>query len=153
MSSIHGRSIEITEKKIQEVHANKLFTARSHVPKLEIMSKKLEFVRSRRNMLGRQVASDVSGESLMGITLDYVLALRHCQTRSAQHRIQGYEALPSELSLELRVENRKPLFKRKLRRLLVQGAYYSVGEFADREDYVINQFCWVGGATTCSFSN
>ncbi|KAG8266446.1 hypothetical protein J6590_071762 [Homalodisca vitripennis] len=48
--------------------------------------------------------------------------------------LQAYEALPSEvgaklfnkLPLDLRVENRKPLFKRKLRRLLVQGAYYSV---------------------------
>ncbi|KAG8293195.1 hypothetical protein J6590_023354 [Homalodisca vitripennis] len=43
--------------------------------------------------------------------------------RSAQHRLQAYEALP----LDLRVENSKPLFKRKLRRLLVQGAYYAVG--------------------------
>ncbi|KAG8264251.1 hypothetical protein J6590_014537 [Homalodisca vitripennis] len=51
--------------------------------------------------------------------------------RSAQHRLQTYEALPSEvgaklfnkLPLDLRVENRKPLYKRKLRRLLVQGAY------------------------------
>ncbi|KAG8328885.1 hypothetical protein J6590_099423 [Homalodisca vitripennis] len=49
--------------------------------------------------------------------------------RSAQHRLQAYEALPSEngaklfnkLPLDLRVENRKPLFKRNLRRLLVQG--------------------------------
>ncbi|KAG8328391.1 hypothetical protein J6590_001058 [Homalodisca vitripennis] len=45
--------------------------------------------------------------------------------------IQAYEALPSEvgtrlfkkLPLELRVE---PLFERKIRRLLVQAAYYSL---------------------------
>ncbi|KAG8330390.1 hypothetical protein J6590_065425 [Homalodisca vitripennis] len=62
--------------------------------------------------------------------------------RSTQHRLQAYEALPSEvgaklfnkLPLDLRVENKKPLFKRKLRHQLVQGAYYSVGEFADHED-------------------
>ncbi|KAG8294056.1 hypothetical protein J6590_003224 [Homalodisca vitripennis] len=61
---------------------------------------------------------------------------------SAQHRLQAYEALPSEVGaklfnkppLDLRVDNRKPLFMRKLNRLLVQGAYYSVGELADPED-------------------
>ncbi|KAG8248166.1 hypothetical protein J6590_085622 [Homalodisca vitripennis] len=73
--------------------------------------------------------------------VEITLALPEALSRSAQHRLHAYEALPSEvgaklfnkLPLDLRVENSKPLFKRKLRRLLVQGAYYSVGEL-DHED-------------------
>ncbi|KAG8250740.1 hypothetical protein J6590_108611 [Homalodisca vitripennis] len=60
--------------------------------------------------------------------------------RPAQHRLRAFEALPSEvgaklinkLPLDLQAENGQPLFKRKLRNLLVQGAFYSVGEFVDR---------------------
>ncbi|KAG8307595.1 hypothetical protein J6590_016037 [Homalodisca vitripennis] len=40
--------------------------------------------------------------------------------------------LINKLPLDLQAENGQPLFKRKLRNLLVQGAFYSVGEFLDR---------------------
>ncbi|KAG8286489.1 hypothetical protein J6590_058992 [Homalodisca vitripennis] len=60
--------------------------------------------------------------------------------RPAQHRLRAFEVLPSEvgtklinkLPLDLQAENGQPLFKMKLRNLLVQGAFYSVGEFMDR---------------------
>ncbi|KAG8279806.1 hypothetical protein J6590_096682, partial [Homalodisca vitripennis] len=54
--------------------------------------------------------------------------------RPAQHRFRAFEVLPSEvwaklinkLPIDLQAENGQPLFKRKLRNLLVQGAFYSV---------------------------
>ncbi|KAG8308986.1 hypothetical protein J6590_096795 [Homalodisca vitripennis] len=64
--------------------------------------------------------------------------------RSAQHRLQAYEALPSEvgaklfnkLPLDLRVANRKPLFKRKLRCLRAKSLLLLVSLRTVR----INQF-------------
>ncbi|KAG8310001.1 hypothetical protein J6590_071973 [Homalodisca vitripennis] len=70
------------------------------------------------------------------------IGIRESCRESAQHRLQAYEALSSEvgaklfnkLPLDLRVQNRIPLLSRLLKRLLVQGAYYSVGEFENHEN-------------------
>lgn len=57
--------------------------------------------------------------------------------RTGQHRLQAYEALPSEVGAKLinklpediRDEPSETLFERKLRRFFVQEVFYSVADF------------------------